>query len=67
MRKVRYEGTAPGQAATIRVDGETYIRGRVYRVTKSQAATLARKGGFSAVYDKPKPAAPKAIAATIEE
>ena len=67
MKKLKYDGTAPGQADSILVDGAAYYRGHTYRVTDNQAAKLTQKGGFSTVKDKPKQAAPRAIAATIEE
>ena len=49
--KLRYVGTAPGQAEEIRISGAIYQRGSVYDVDEATAKVLLRKGGFIPVYE----------------
>jgi hypothetical protein len=49
--KLRYVGTAPGQAEEIRISGAKYQRGNVYDVDEATAKVLLRKGGFIPVYE----------------
>jgi hypothetical protein len=44
--KIRYLGSAPGQADTIKVAGLTFTRGSVKTVSEKLAEALVAKGGF---------------------
>jgi hypothetical protein len=59
--KVKYLGTAPGQAGSVSIGGHVYKRGDIYELDTELAEALIARGGFDVVKPpRPKPAAAKA-------
>ena len=51
-KRIRYEASAPGQAPKVKIDGELYERGMVYRKSDARSKHLVKiVGGFEYVND----------------